>query len=196
MTVQLCQISLNARLAIIVRQEQAFLSLALKAHSLIQRRTQSSQTVLIVPLAGTVPAQEILHRQTNAQLIITAPVAKAYRRPESTSVHQVTSAKLEHHNQSDVKTVPSKMSPVKVSVRHVRKVTTVMLLTQLLSMQPYVLMAITVLPAQATTMTSLAQNVSSFLLNENLFLYISHKIFSFCSVTTAILLATPRIKKT
>ena len=176
MTVQLCQISLIARLAIIARQEQAFLSLALKANSLIQQRTPSSQTVVIVPLADTVLVQEILHRQRNVQLIITAPVAKAQRHLESTSAHQVTSAKLEHHNQSDVKMEPSKTSPVKVSVRHVWKVTTVMLLTQLLSMQRYVLVAITVLQAQATTVTSLAQNVSSFLLNRHLFLYISFSL--------------------
>lgn len=132
MTVQLCLISLIVQLAIIAQQEREFQYLALKVNSQIQQRTQNLQTVGIVHLAGTALVQEILHQQTNVLLIFTAPVAKERQHQENTSVHQVTSAKLEQNYQSDVKMVPSKMSLAKALARHVQMVFIVMLPMQLL----------------------------------------------------------------
>lgn len=108
--------------------------------------------------------QGILQQQRNALLIITAPVDKAQQHQASTSVHQATSAKLEHHSQSDVKMVPFRMSVAKARVRNVQKVITVMLPMQLLLMQHYVRLVIIALIALATIVTSLAQNVSTLLI--------------------------------
>lgn len=105
--------------------------------------------------------REILHQQRNALLIITVLVDKAQPHLESTSVQQVTSAKLEHRSQSDVKMVPSKMSLAKALVRLVRKAIIVMLPMRLLLMQHYVRLVIIAPVALAIIVTSLAENVSS-----------------------------------
>jgi len=115
----------------------------------------------IVQLGATVLVREILHQQRNALLIITVLVDKAQPHLESTSVQQVTSAKLEHRSQSDVKMVPSKMSLAKALVRLVRKAIIVMLPMRLLLMQHYVRLVIIAPVALAIIVTSLAQNVSS-----------------------------------
>lgn len=105
--------------------------------------------------------REILHQRTNALLIITALVDKAQPHQESTSVQQVTSAKLEHRSQSDVKMVPSKTRPAKALAKVVLQVITVMLPTQLLLMQHSVHLVIIARVAPAIIVTSLAQNVST-----------------------------------
>lgn len=104
--------------------------------------------------------REILHQRGNALLIITALVDKAQPHQESSSVQQVTSAKLGHRSQSDVKMVPSKMRPAKALVRLVLKVITVMLRMRLLLMQRSVRLVIIALVEPAIIVTSLAQNVS------------------------------------
>lgn len=104
--------------------------------------------------------REILHQRGNALLIITALVDKAQPHQESSSVQQVTSAKLGHRSQSDVKMVPSKMRPAKALVRLVLKVITVMLPMRLLLMQHSVRLVIIALVEPAIIVTSLAQNVS------------------------------------
>lgn len=104
--------------------------------------------------------REILHQLGNALLIITALVDKAQPHQESSSVQQVTSAKLGHRSQSDVKMVPSKMRPAKALVRLVLKVITVMLPMRLLLMQHSVRLVIIALVEPAIIVTSLAQNVS------------------------------------
>lgn len=104
--------------------------------------------------------REILHQRGNALLIITALVGKAQPHQESSSVQQVTSAKLGHRSQSDVKMVPSKMRPAKALVRLVLKVITVMLPMRLLLMQHSVRLVIIALVEPAIIVTSLAQNVS------------------------------------
>lgn len=104
--------------------------------------------------------REILHQLGNALLIITALVDKAQPHQESSSVQQVTSAKLGHRSQSDVKMVPSKMRPAKALVRLVLKVITVMLRMRLLLMQRSVRLVIIALVEPAIIVTSLAQNVS------------------------------------
>jgi len=115
----------------------------------------------IVQLGASVLVREILHQQRNALLIITVLVDKAQPHLESTSVQQVTSAKLEHRSQSDVKMVPSKMSLAKALVRLVRKAIIVMLPMRLLLMQHYVRLVIIAPVALAIIVTSLAENVSS-----------------------------------
>ena len=104
--------------------------------------------------------REILHQRENALLIITALVDKAQPHQESSSVQQVTSAKLGHRSQSDVKMVPSKMRPAKALARLVLKVITVMLRMRLLLMQRSVRLVIIALVEPAIIVTSLAQNVS------------------------------------
>lgn len=104
--------------------------------------------------------REILHQRGNALLIITALVDKAQPHQESSSVQQVTSAKLGHRSQSDVKMVPSKMKLAKALVRLVLKVITVMLPMRLLLMQHSVRLVIIALVEPAIIVTSLAQNVS------------------------------------
>ena len=118
------------------------------------------QIVGIVPPGATVLVREILHQQGNALLIITALVDKAQPHQESSSVQQVTSAKLGHRSQSDVKMVPSKMKLAKALVRLVLKVITVMLRMRLLLMQRSVRLVIIALVEPAIIVTSLAQNVS------------------------------------
>jgi len=113
----------------------------------------------IVQLGASVLVREILHQQRNALLIITVLVDKAQPHLESTSVQQVTSAKLEHRSQSDVKMVPSKMSLAKALVRLVRKAIIVMLAMRLLLMQHYVRLVIIAPVALAIIVTSLAENV-------------------------------------
>jgi len=113
----------------------------------------------IVQLEASVLVREILHQQRNALLIITVLVDKAQPHLESTSVQQVTSAKLEHRSQSDVKMVPSKMSLAKALVRLVRKAIIVMLPMRLLLMQHYVRLVIIAPVALAIIVTSLAENV-------------------------------------
>lgn len=115
----------------------------------------------IVPLGTTVLVREILHQRTNAMLIITALADKAQPHQGSTSVQQVTSAKLEHRSQSDVKMVPSKMRLVKALVRLVLKVITVTLPMQLLLMQHSVRLVIIAQVELAIIVTSLALNVLS-----------------------------------
>jgi len=115
----------------------------------------------IVQLEASALVQEILHQRINALRIITVLVDKAQLHQESISVQQVTSAKWEHHNQSDVKMVPSKMSLAKAFVRIVLKAITAMLPMQLLLMQHYVRLVIIAPVVLEIIATSLAQNVST-----------------------------------